>query len=40
LLRAYLVHRTGAQQSFHDFAASQELNDLRRIADAALTAAN
>jgi ferredoxin-nitrite reductase len=40
LLRAYLAHRRDAQQSFHDFAASHELNELRRFADAALAAAN
>jgi ferredoxin-nitrite reductase len=40
LLRAYLAHRRDAKQSFHDFAASQELNELRRLADAALAAAN
>ncbi|HEV2546689.1 MAG TPA: NirA family protein [Stellaceae bacterium] len=39
LLRAYLAHRL-AQQSFHDFAASHELNELRRLAEAALAAAN
>jgi hypothetical protein len=40
LLRAYLAHRRDARQSFHDFAASHELNELRRLADAALAAAN
>jgi ferredoxin-nitrite reductase len=40
LLRAYLAHRRDPQQSFHDFAASHELDELRRLADAALATAN
>jgi ferredoxin-nitrite reductase len=40
VLRAYLAHRREPAQSFYDFAASHELNELRRLADAALAAAN
>jgi ferredoxin-nitrite reductase len=40
LLRAFLAHRREPAQSFHDFAGSHQVDELRRLADAALAAAN
>jgi ferredoxin-nitrite reductase len=40
LLRAYLLHRRDAAQSFHDFAAALDLGPLRGLAEAALEKAN
>jgi ferredoxin-nitrite reductase len=40
LLRAYLAYRLDPRQSFHDFAATHEPDELRRLAEVALAGAN